>query len=120
MKNNYLFTRIAFFTFFILGFSACTNSVGNSAKSNSHEKPLDNSEHTVHFIVTYDDRKDILEFDLTGKGQEKITIPDSYIPADYKPASYKPHKPTVFADADEYEIKLENKYIIQSSYTINE
>lgn len=111
MKNNYLFTRIAFFTFFILGFSACTNSVGNSAKSNSHEKPLDNSEHTVHFILTYDDRKDFLEFDLTGKGQDEIKIPADYIPADYKPASYKPYKPTIFADVDVYEIGLKSKYV---------
>ena len=95
---------------FISVFAACSNSADSGAENNSPEKPLDNSEHTVHFILTYDDRKDILEFDLTGKGQEKIVIPDSYIPADYKPASYKPHEPTIFADVDEYEMRLENRY----------
>ena len=110
MKNKKVFSKIVFLMLFISVFAACSNSADSGAENNSPEKPLDNSEHTVHFILTYDDRKDILEFDLTGKGQEKIVIPDSYIPADYKPASYKPHEPTIFADVDEYEMRLENRY----------
>lgn len=39
--------------------------------------------YTIHFYVKYDDRKDTLQFDLSGRYQEKILIPDSYFASEY-------------------------------------
>lgn len=66
--------------------------------------------YNVNFVLEFGDRRDHPQFNLLGKYQEKIIIPDSYIPEEYKVYSYTPYEPTYFGDADEYLISLESKY----------
>ncbi len=70
----------------------------------------DRNTYTVHFIVTYDDRKDISDVQISGRYQEEFTIPENQFNSDYEIEAIEPKVSNIFEDNIYYTVSMKSKY----------
>ncbi len=92
-----------------------TQQVINNDHSTVVNINYDRNTYTVHFVVSYDDRKDYSEFELSGLYQQKIQIPDSQINSEYFIEKLEPGKCELFEEDTKYHISLKSKYVYSTT-----
>lgn len=70
----------------------------------------DRNTYTVHFVVTYDDRKDVSDVQVSGRYQEEFVIPEDQFNNDYNIDKIEPSVSNIFEENKYYTVSLKSKY----------